>query len=139
MTERVGYWIDLDHAYFTYTNEYIESVWWALAELWRRAACSTRATRSSPTAPAAAPPCRATRWRRTTRTRTTRRSGCSSRPGRGRRSDDDRRGELGDRRRDLYMVAWTTTPWTTIANVGLAVHPDLVYRVVEHPGEAGAT
>src|SRR5262245_47472300 len=33
MTERIGYWLDLDHAYLTYTNEYIESVWWALAEL----------------------------------------------------------------------------------------------------------
>ncbi|HZI64535.1 MAG TPA: class I tRNA ligase family protein, partial [Thermoanaerobaculia bacterium] len=36
MSERVGYWIDLDDAYFTYTNRYIESVWWALAELWRK-------------------------------------------------------------------------------------------------------
>jgi isoleucyl-tRNA synthetase len=36
MTERVGYWTDLDHAYFTFTNQYIESVWWALAELHRR-------------------------------------------------------------------------------------------------------
>ena len=30
MTERVGYWTDLDHAYWTFTNEYVESVWWAL-------------------------------------------------------------------------------------------------------------
>src|ERR1700726_1496691 len=36
MTERIGYWIDLDHAYYTYSNTYIESVWWALAELWRQ-------------------------------------------------------------------------------------------------------
>ena len=34
MTERVGYWTDLDHAYYTYTNDYIESVWWALRRLW---------------------------------------------------------------------------------------------------------
>ena len=33
MTERVGYWVDLDDAYFTYSNRYIESVWWALGEL----------------------------------------------------------------------------------------------------------
>src|SRR5215217_3538084 len=33
MTERIGYWLDLDNAYYTYTNEYIESVWWALSEL----------------------------------------------------------------------------------------------------------
>ena len=84
MTERLGYWTDLDHAYFTFSNQYIESVWWALARALADAACWPRATRSSPTAPAAAPPCRATRWRRTTRTSRTRRSGRSSRPARGR-------------------------------------------------------
>src|SRR6476660_8738072 len=36
MTDRIGYWIDLDHAYRTYSNEYIESVWWALGELYER-------------------------------------------------------------------------------------------------------
>ncbi len=36
MTERVGYWTDLDHAYFTYSNEYVESVWWSLQQLWRQ-------------------------------------------------------------------------------------------------------
>ena len=36
MTERIGYWLALDHPYLTYTNEYIESVWWALAELARK-------------------------------------------------------------------------------------------------------
>jgi isoleucyl-tRNA synthetase len=34
MTERVGFWIDLEDAYVTYTNEYIESVWWALKQIW---------------------------------------------------------------------------------------------------------
>jgi isoleucyl-tRNA synthetase len=36
MVERVGHWIDLDHPYLTYTNDYIESVWWALATLANR-------------------------------------------------------------------------------------------------------
>jgi hypothetical protein len=36
MTERMGYWTDLAHPYYTFSNEYIESVWWALSELWRR-------------------------------------------------------------------------------------------------------
>ncbi len=41
MTERIGYWTDLDHAYLTYTNEYVESVWWALSGA-RRARPSQR-------------------------------------------------------------------------------------------------
>ena len=34
LTRRIGYWVDLDHPYITYTNEYIETVWWLLAQMW---------------------------------------------------------------------------------------------------------
>ena len=137
MTERIGYWVDLDHAYFTYTNEYIESVWWALSEL-AGAACSTRATRSSPTAPAAAPPSRATRWRRTTRTRTIPRSGPSSTPGRAQSIPTTTEGEsLGEPGTTSIWSPGPPPPGRRIANVGLAVHPDLIYKVVEHPGKPG--
>ena len=47
MTERVGYWVDLDDAYFTYSNGYVESVWWALGRLTTRG-CSSRGTRVQP-------------------------------------------------------------------------------------------
>ena len=33
-TERIGFWVDLDDAYYTYTNDYIESVWWLLRQIW---------------------------------------------------------------------------------------------------------
>lgn len=36
MTERIGFWIDLENAYITYTNDYIESVWWALKTIWEK-------------------------------------------------------------------------------------------------------
>ena len=38
---------------------------------------------------------------------------------------------------DLELVAWTTTPWTTLANVGLAVSPRLTYRIVANPARPG--
>ncbi len=34
MTDRIGYWVDLDRAYITYTDDYIESVWWLLKSMW---------------------------------------------------------------------------------------------------------
>ena len=34
MTERIGYWVNLDDAYITLSNEYIESVWWVLRQAW---------------------------------------------------------------------------------------------------------
>jgi isoleucyl-tRNA synthetase len=36
LTERIGFWVDTDDAYVTYANEYIESVWWSLKEIWKK-------------------------------------------------------------------------------------------------------
>ena len=36
LTERIGYWLDLDNPYITFTNDYIESVWWILKEIWKK-------------------------------------------------------------------------------------------------------
>ena len=36
MTNKVGYWVDMENPYVTYHNDYIESVWWALKEMWKK-------------------------------------------------------------------------------------------------------
>ncbi|MDP9121355.1 MAG: isoleucine--tRNA ligase, partial [Acidobacteriota bacterium] len=135
MTERIGYWIDLDHAYHTYSNRYIESVWWALAELWKKgllvesykiqpycARCGTTLSShevaqnykeaEDPSIWALFP----------------------TLPGQQVRTSLGGAWQVGE---DLALVAWTTTPWTTLANVGLAVHPDMVYRIVARPDRPG--
>ena len=135
MTERIGYWTDLDHAYFTYTNDYIESVWWALAELSARglldegykiqpycARCGTTLS-SHEVAQNYKDADDPSIW-----------TLFHARPGQVVKTLESETWETGDR---LFLVAWTTTPWTTLANVGLAVHPDLTYKVVEHPGKPG--
>ena len=95
LTERIGFWLDLEHAYRTLDETYIESVWWALRRS-TRGACCTRATRWCPTARAARRRSPRTRSRSATATSSTRasssscpcaaaRSGCScGRPRRGR-------------------------------------------------------
>jgi isoleucyl-tRNA synthetase len=136
MTERIGYWLDLDHAYLTYTNEYIESVWWALSELAARgllnegykiqpycARCGTTLS-SHEVAQNYKDADDPSIW-----------TLFHARPGQSvQTTTAGESWEVGD---NLYLVAWTTTPWTTLANVGLAVHPDLLYKVVEHPGRPG--
>jgi len=135
MTERVGYWVDLDDAYFTYSNRYIESVWWALKTLHERnllfeghksqpycARCGTTLSShevaqnykevEDPSIWVLFP----------------------ARPGRRLKTIA---GEEFVVPTDLYFVAWTTTPWTIPGHAGIAVHPELVYRVVEHPTRAG--
>jgi len=135
MTERIGYWIDLDHAYRTYSNEYVESVWWALAELWQRelliegykiqpycARCGTTLS-SHEVAQNYKDADDPSVW-----------TLFHARPGQRLTTLDGAPWEVPG---DLKLVAWTTTPWTTIANVGLAVHPDLVYRAIERPDRPG--
>ena len=133
LTERLGYWTDLDRAYFTFSNHYIESVWWALATLWERgllakgykiqpycARCGT--TLSSHEV--------AQNYKETDDPSIwvlfPVREGQTLKP-----LDGGEWHTTGG----LDLVAWTTTPWTTLAHVALAVHPDLVYRVVTHPEE----
>lgn len=135
MSERVGYWIDLDHPYLTYSNEYIESVWWSLAELrkkdllyegfkvqWYCARCGTGLS-SHEVAQNYKEADDPSIW-----------TLFVAHPGQRVKTLDG--GELSTDQR-LEFVAWTTTPWTTLANVALAVHPDLTYKAVEHPEKPG--
>ena len=136
MTERVGYWVDLDHAYFTYSNTYIESVWWSLSELAARgllnegykiqpycARCGTTLS-SHEVAQNYKDADDPSIW-----------TLFHARAGQSIQTTTP--GEAWEVGANLYLVAWTTTPWTTIANVGLAVHPDLLYKVVENPAKPG--
>ncbi len=134
MSERVGYWIDLDDPYFTYANRYIESVWWALAELWRKgllvesykiqpycARCGTTLSSHevAQNYKEADDPSIWTIFR--------------LRPGQRAPSIAGESVDLGG----VGLVGWTTTPWTTLANAAVAVHPELTYALVEHPGRPG--
>ena len=135
MTERIGYWLDLDHPYLTYANEYIESVWWALAELAKKgllaegykiqpycARCGTTLS-SHEVAQNYKDVDDPSIW-----------TLFPALPGQALRTVEGESWETGD---TLKLVAWTTTPWTTLANVGLAVHPDQIYRVIENPAHPG--
>ena len=136
MTERVGYWTDLDGAYWTFSNEYIESVWWALAELhkkdllyegfkvqWYCARCGTGLSSHevAQNYKEVDDPSIWTLFR--------------ARAGQRLKTVDG--AEVSTDDRALELVAWTTTPWTTLANVALAVHPELTYKAVEHPERPG--
>jgi len=131
MTERLGYWLDLDGAYLTYTNDYIESVWWALARLAGEgllsegykiqpycARCGT--TLSSHEVAQNYKEARdPSVWVL-----------FPARPGQKVRTAD---GGEWTTPEGLSLVAWTTTPWTLLAHVGLTAHPEMVYRVLPHP------
>ncbi len=119
MTQRMGYWVDLEDAYITLSNDYIESVWWSFKQLWERGLV-VQDYKSVPYDP---------------------RIGATlsdHEVAQGYREVDDPsvyvRFPLCDDPR-TSLVAWTTTPWTLPANMALAVHPDVTYCIVERDGE----
>ena len=132
LTDRIGYWIDSDSAYWTFAPEYVESVWWNLKNLWDQGLLYED-IKVVPDCPRCGTACPATSWASPTSTATssTSRPTCCSRsstrgrppPGSGRRSGRDTLAGLS-------LVAWTTTPWTLLSNTGAAVGPDLEYAVV---------
>ncbi|MFQ5855077.1 MAG: isoleucine--tRNA ligase [Anaerolineae bacterium] len=119
LTERIAFWIDLDDAYITYTNEYVESVWWILKQLWDKDLIY-QGFKVVPYCPRCGTPL------------------SDHEVALGYRQTDDPsiyvRFPLRDEP-DTYFLVWTTTPWTLPGNVALAVGPDLDYAIVRQNGE----
>jgi isoleucyl-tRNA synthetase len=132
LTERIGFWIDLDHPYVTLENDYIESVWWSLRQIWDEGRLY-QGHKVVPYCP---------------------RCGTALSSHEVALGYDDVEDpsvfvrfpvlevppsneipespiEPGD-----SLVAWTTTPWTLISNAALAVGPEIEYVRAELDGEA---
>ena len=133
LTERIGYWIDFDDAYWTFSPEYVESVWWNLKNLWDQGLLyeDIKVVPYCPRCGTALSQPRARSARRLPGRRgrvglrpvpAARRRGGGRAPPRPRSARDTLDG--------LSLVVWTTTPWTLLSNTGAAVGPDLDYAVV---------
>jgi isoleucyl-tRNA synthetase len=129
LTKKIGYWVDLNDPYITFTNEYIETLWWCLKQLYNKGLLY-KSVSIQPYSPAAG-------------------TGLSShelnQPGTYRNVKDtsaiamfkavkdDRSKFLFDPAGDdeIYYLAWTTTPWTLPSNLGLTVGPNIDYVLVK--------
>jgi isoleucyl-tRNA synthetase len=120
LTERMGYWVDMGDAYWTMDPEYVESVWWSLAQIFNKGLL-VQDHRVTPYCPRCG-------------------TGLSDHElAQGYETVVDpsvyvrfplASGDLVDRYPGIAMVVWTTTPWTLISNTACAVNPDLTYAVV---------
>jgi isoleucyl-tRNA synthetase len=129
MTERIGFWIDLDDAYYTLTNEYIESVWWLLRRIYDKGLlyqgfkvvhyCPRCGTAISSHEVAQG-------YRDVTEDSVYLRLKLTA-PAAERLT--------GAPGASVSLAVWTTTPWTLVSNVAAAVHPEVVYALVESRGE----
>jgi len=124
MTERIGFWIDLEHPYITMDNNYIETCWWAIKQMWDRGLVY-QGYKVTPHCPRCGT------------------SLSSHEVALGYKEDTEdpsiyvkfkvTRKSLGNFPLDkpTYFLAWTTTPWTLPGNTALAVAADAEYAVVE--------
>ncbi|MBT8380151.1 MAG: isoleucine--tRNA ligase [Ignavibacteria bacterium] len=110
MTERMGYWIDLDSAYVTLTNDYIESVWWALKTLFDKGLIykDYKIVPQDPKSETVLSSHELALGYRETK-------------------DPSVYVLFKIANKDEYFLVWTTTPWTLISNVALAVGADVNY------------
>ena len=110
----VGFWADMEHPYVTYEDNYIESEWWALKEIWNKGLLY-KGFKIVPYCPRCGTPL------------------SSQEVSQGyklvkERSAIARFKVVGE---DAYFLAWTTTPWTLPSNVALCVNPDETYCKVK--------
>ncbi len=118
MTERIGYWVDLSRSYVTYTDAYIESVWWLLRQIWDKGLLY-QGYKVVPYCPRCGTPL----------------SNHEVAQGYADALDPSItiRLPLVDEP-NTYLLVWTTTPWTLPGNVAVAAHPDVEYVVVRYEG-----
>ncbi|MEI2748571.1 MAG: isoleucine--tRNA ligase [Ferruginibacter sp.] len=129
ITRKMGYWVDLSNPYVTFENNYIESLWWCLSELYKKGYLYESVS-IQPYSPAAG-------------------TGLSShelnQPGTYKDVKDTSAvvmfrvikdanaaslfNKLG-KEEDIFLMAWTTTPWTLPSNLGLTVGPEIEYAIV---------
>lgn len=118
MTTRMGYWIDLDSAYITLDNKYIESVWWALKTLFDKGLIykDYKIVPQDPKSETVL---------------------SSHELALGYRETKDPSVYVLFQRTDAdeYFLVWTTTPWTLISNVALAVGPEIDYVKIKTDGK----
>jgi isoleucyl-tRNA synthetase len=128
LTERIAYWVDLDHAYKTMDNTYVESVWWALKQIWDKGFIY-QGYRVTPHCPRCGT------------------SLSSHEVSQGYKDDTEdpsvyikfkvveKTNAKFPTDKPVYLLAWTTTPWTLPGNTALAVAPEAEYILLQSEKE----
>jgi isoleucyl-tRNA synthetase len=117
MTERMAFWIDMDNPYITLKNEYMESVWWSLKQIWDKGLLY-KGHKIIPYCPRCGTALSTHEMAQGYKTVT----------------EPSVYVKFMTEDKSAYFLAWTTTPWTLLANLALTVHPDYTYVKVNNEG-----
>ena len=128
-TERIGFWVDLSDAYYTFTNDYIETVWWLLRRIYDKGLLY-EGHKVVPYCPRCGTAISSHEVAQGYKDVTE-----DSVYLRFRLTDEAAARLTGAPASPVSLAVWTTTPWTLISNVAAAVHPEVTYALVESRGE----
>ena len=136
LSNRMGYWVDMEHPYITYDNKYIETLWWLLKQLYQKNLLYKGYT-IQPYSPAAGtglsshelnqPGC----YRDVKDTTVTAQFRLQSSSLSDNAVISRMLGEYAESNLPIYILAWTTTPWTLPSNTALCVGPKIEYVAVK--------
>ena len=115
LTKQMGYWVNMDDPYITYDNNFIESEWWALKQIWDKGLLY-KGYKIVPYCPRCGTPL------------------SSHEVAQGYKDVKERSAivRFKVKGEEAYILAWTTTPWTLPSNVALCVNPNETYVKVKH-------
>jgi isoleucyl-tRNA synthetase len=159
LTTKMGYWVDLEHPYVTFTNEYIETLWWCLKELYNKGLLY-KSVSIQPYSPAAGTGLSSHELNQPGTYRNVKDTSAvamfkykAPQPPKGGSADaqpslnenaDNRGSSLGVDmphkqtppweglgEAEVFFLAWTTTPWTLPSNLGLTVGPNIDYVLIK--------
>ena len=128
LTEKMGYWVDLEDPYITYKNEYIESLWWILKQLYDKGFLYKGYT-VQPYSPKSGTGLSSHELNQPGTYKMVKDTSITGQFKVKRDKDSEFLFEGVDT--DLYILAWTTTPWTLPSNCALAIGEKIAYRTVK--------
>ncbi len=138
LTQKMGYWVDLDHPYITFENNYIETLWWILKELYKKGYLYESVS-IQPYSPAAGTGLSSHELNQPGTYKDVKDTSCVAmfKAVKDKRSQflfdalppSPPRGEGRDE--GVFFLAWTTTPWTLPSNLGLTVGEKIDYALVK--------
>ncbi len=127
LTKQMGYWVDLDHPYITYDNKYIETLWYLLKELYKKGYLYKGYT-IQPYSPAAGTGLSSHELNQPGCYRDVKDTTCTVK---FRVTENIPTPLLPYSSTPLYIIAWTTTPWTLPSNTALCVGPKIDYVAIQ--------
>ena len=132
LTQRMGYWVDLEHPYITYENQYIETLWWILKQLYQKNLLFESVS-IQPYSPAAGTGLSSHELNQPGTYKEVKDTSCVAmfKAVRNTKSDFLFEKLPGIDNQELFFLAWTTTPWTLPSNLGLTVGPEIEYALVQ--------